>query len=245
MKKRLSKTDRLHCPRSTSSPPAGWFFAFWALCLALLLGAAPARAQGSFEQFFQAIRIDDVRTIQNLKARGFDLNTRSETLDPPLVAALRENALKVASYLIAQPEVNLDARNDKDENALMLAAIKGHLEQVNELIRRKAQVNKPGWTPLHYAASSASDRSPAIVALLLEHHAYIDASSPNHSTPLMLAAMYGDTRSVDVLLEAGADPRITNQLGLTAIDFAHRAGRPAVAEKVAAAIRALQPKGRW
>lgn len=213
--------------------------------MALLLAAGPARAQGSFDQFFQALKLNQVSTLENLKARGFDLNTRNESGEPPLVMALREGSLKVADYLIAQPEVQLDVRNDKDENALMLAAIKGNLEQVQALIRRKAQVNKPGWTPLHYAASSTSDRSPAIVSLLLEHHAYIDASSPNGSTPLMLAAMYGDARSTDILLEAGADPRLVNQIGLNAIDFAQRAGRPAVAEKIAAAIRALQPKGQW
>lgn len=241
----MSKTDTLPLSSATSSPPAGWFFAFWALCLGLLLSPATALGQGSFEQFFQAIKANDVRAIQALQARGFDLNTRNEALDPPLVLALRDNALQVASYLITQPGMDLDARNSKDENALMLASIKGHLQQVRELIQHKAQVNKPGWTPLHYAASSTQEHSATIVALLLEHHAYIDASSPNGSTPLMLAAMYGDVRSVDVLLEAGADARLTNQIGLTAIDFAHRAGRGTVAEKIAASIRAAQPKGRW
>lgn len=241
----MLKTDRFLLSRATSSLPAGWFFALWALCAALLFGAMPVRAQGSFDQFFQALKSNHVPTLENLKARGFDLNTRSESGEPPLLIALREGSLKAADYLIAQPELQVDARNEKDENALMLAAIKGHLAQVQALIRRKAQVNKPGWTPLHYAASSASDRSPATVALLLEHHAYIDASSPNGSTPLMLAAMYGDGRSVDILLEAGADPRLVNQLGLNAIDFAQRAGRSTVAEKIAGAIRALQPKGQW
>lgn len=241
----MSKTDSHRLPSTTSSLTAGWFFAFWLGVMGVLLAAFPAQAQGSFEQFFQAVKNDQVRTLEALKARGFDLNTRSEANDPPLVMALRENALQAANYLLAQPEVQVDARNGQDENALMIAAIKGHLDQVKTLIQRKAQVNKPGWTPLHYAASSTSNRSPAIVALLLEHHAYIDASSPNGSTPLMLAAMYGDARSVDILLEGGADPRITNQQGLNAIDFAQRVGREKVAEQIAAAIRALQPKGQW
>lgn len=241
----MSKSDPLCLPRTTSSPQAGWFFALWVLCALALLGAAPASAQGSFDRFFQALKLNHVPTLENLKSRGFDLNTRNESNEPPLLIALREDALKVADYLIAQPEVQLDARNNKDENALMIAAIRGHLAQVQALIARKAQVNKPGWTPLHYAASSTSDRSPAIVELLLEHHAYIDAASPNGSTPLMMAAMYGDARAVGILLEAGADPRIVNQAGLNAIDFAHRAGRLNEAEKIAAAIRALQPKGQW
>lgn len=243
----MLKTDPFGFRLTTSSPVASWFFAFWArtLVLAALAFVPPAWAQGSFEQFFQAIKIDNLRALQSLKARGFDLNTRSESNEPPLLIALREGSLQVASYLIAQPEQDLDARNGSDENALMLAAIKGHLEPLRALIERKAQVNKPGWTPLHYAASHAGAQAPAMVELLLEHHAYIDASSPNGSTPLMLAAMYGDARSVDVLLQAGADPRIVNQAGLNAIDFAQRAGRTSVAERIAAAVRALQPKGQW
>ena len=59
--------------------------------------------------------------------------------------------------------------------------------------------------------------------LLLENHAYIDAESPNGTTPLMMAAHYGTPAAVKLLLEAGADPTLKNQLGLTAIDFARRA----------------------
>ena len=102
----------------------------------------------------------------------------------------------------------------------MMAALKGHLDLVKKLIDRGADVNKPGWTPLHYAATSGH---LAIMELLLEHHAFIDAESPNGTTPLMMAAHYGTPAAVKLLLEAGADPTMKNQLGLTAIDFAHRA----------------------
>ena len=48
-----------------------------------------------------------------------------------------------------------------------------------------------------------------------------------------------------LLLEEGADPLIKNQLGLTAIDFARRAGRGSSAEIIAAFVRAQQPRGKW
>jgi ankyrin repeat protein len=60
---------------------------------------------------------------------------------------------------------------------------------------------------------------------LLENSAYIDAESPNGTTPLMMAAMYGSPESVKVLIQAGADLNIKNQLGLTALDFAVRGNR--------------------
>jgi len=108
--------------------------------------------------------------------------------------------------LIEWPKTQVEWRSDKDESPLMLAAIKGHVDLVNQLIAKDADVNKTGWTPLHYAAS----RGPrlAVIRILLEHSAYIDAESPNGSTPLMMAAMYGNAECVKMLLEAGADPTV-------------------------------------
>jgi ankyrin repeat protein len=74
--------------------------------------------------------------------------------------------------------------------------------------------------------------------LLLENHAYIDAASPNGSTPLMMAAMYGTVDAVKALLDAGADPLLKNGLGLTAIDFASQVQRDDVVNVIASAVRA-------
>ncbi|MCV4600843.1 ankyrin repeat domain-containing protein, partial [Escherichia coli] len=80
-----------------------------------------------------------------------------------------------------------------------------------KLISRGADVNKTGWTPLHYAASQEDVR---IVRLLLDHHAYIDAESPNKTTPLMMAARYGSEEIARHLLDEGADPTLRNERGL-------------------------------
>ena len=124
----------------------------------------------------------------------------------------------------------------------MLAALKGHTELAKKLVARGADVNKTGWTPLHYAATYGH---LDIMKLLIEQHAYIDAESPNKTTPLMMAAHYGTPAAVKLLLEEGADPSLKNQLGLTAIDFAHRANRKDAAELIASHVRSKQPKGKW
>jgi hypothetical protein len=51
--------------------------------------------------------------------------------------------------------------------------------------------------------------------------------------------------AVKLLLDAGADPMLKNDLGLTAIDFAPRANRAESAKLIAAFIRGRQPKGFW
>jgi ankyrin repeat protein len=197
---------------------------------------------GSYEDFFAAIRQDNAKVVTDLLRRGFDPNTPDPKGLPGLVLAVREPSLSVADVLIAWPKTNVEARTPQDESALMMAALKGHLALARQLIERGADVNKPGWTPLHYASTAGHVQ---LIELLLENHAYIDAESPNGSTPLMMAALYGTPAAVKLLLDEGADPGIRNQLGLTAIDFARRGERKDAVELIAGAIRSARPKGRW
>ncbi len=197
---------------------------------------------GSYEDFFIAIKRDDPATITALLSRGFDPNTRDPDGLPGLYLAVREPSLKAAEALIAWPKSNVEVRTLQDESPLMMAALKGHLDIARKLIAREADVNKTGWAPLHYAATNGH---VPVMRLLLDHHAYIDAESPNGTTPLMMAAHYGSPEAVKLLLEAGADPALKNKLGLTALDFAQRANRADAAGLIAAFVRARQPKGQW
>lgn len=209
--------------------------------LVVLIEFSFAKA-GSYEDYFAALQRDDVGAVQALLERGFDANTRDPEGQVGLYLALRQPSLRVAGLLLKWPQVDLDARNAQDENPLMMACLKGQLDWVLKLIERGADVNKPGWTPLHYAATSGHLK---IIEVLLEHHAYIDAASPNGTTPLMMAAMYSTPSTVKLLLESGADPLLKNALGLNAMDFARRAKNAESEELVAAFIRGRQPRGQW
>jgi len=193
------------------------FVVFSACWSASILASA-----GSYDDFFKAIQFDDVKTVRSLLQRGFDPNTVNPSGVAGLMLAVREPSLKVAELLTAWPQTKVEIRNEKDESVLMLAAIKGYLPLVTKLVEREADVNKPGWTPLHYAASGGH---VPVIHFLLEHSAYIDAESPNGTTPLMMAAMYGTPEAVKALIQAGADLHIQNSAGWTALDFATRANR--------------------
>lgn len=197
---------------------------------------------GSYEDFFVAIKQDDAATLTQLLRRGFDANTIDPKGQHGLNLAVQEPSLKAAQILLAWPKTNVNILNAHGESPLMMAALKGQLEIATALIKRDADVNKTGWAPLHYASTNGH---LAIMSLLLDNHAYIDAESPNGSTPLMMAAQYGTAAAVKLLLDAGADPLLKNQQGLTAIDFARRVSRTDAIELISAAVRKRQATGKW
>jgi ankyrin repeat protein len=196
------------------------------LLLAIVVCAASA---GSFDEFFIAIRNDNTSTLGDLLQRGFDPNTADEKGQPGLTLAMQEQSLRAAKLLLAQPGLNIDALNQAGESALMMAALKGEVAGAKLLLARGAKVNQSGWSALHYAATGPE---PELVRLLLEHGAEVDATAPNGTTPLMMAAQYGSEDSVRLLLEHGADPSRRNQRELSAADFAKLAGRDSLAGKV-------------
>lgn len=204
-----------------------------ALAAGLWMGAPLALAQsGDVADLFTAVVRDNGSTVARLLQKGVDPNVRDAKGQTPMVLALQQGNMNAFNALMASPRTNVEFRNSHDESPLMIAAIRGNHEAVVRLERQGAHVNKPKWTPLHYAASGTSDDQVRITDFLLEKHAFIDAQSPNGTTPLMIAAQYGTEGVVRLLIESDADPLMKNQLGMTAVDFAKRAGRDRLAAEL-------------
>lgn len=184
--------------------------------------------------FFRALGVDNVSTVNSLLAAGFDPNTLDEKGQTALYVALREESPKVVKALLAHPALKADHSNAVGETPLMMAALRGNIEAAADLIGKGAAVNRPGWTPLHYAASSPRT---AMVRLLLDNGAAIEAGSPNQTTPLMMASRYGTEEVANLLLARGASARARNDQALGAADFARLAGREALALKLEQALR--------
>lgn len=190
---------------------------------------APAVAfAGAYDDFFRAVKMDDAQVVKALLARGFDPNTiEEERGDTGMILAMREGSMKVFDVLLNAPDIDLEIGAKNGDTALMLACFKGHRRAVEALLQKGAEVNRPGWTPLHYAAAIGNND---IVKLLLDKSAYIDAESPNKTTPIMMAARGGHIYTVKLLLDEGADATLKNELGMSAIDFAEKFNHKDIAE---------------
>jgi uncharacterized protein len=182
------------------------------------------------EDYFIAVDRDDDRAVTALVAKGQDPNFRRADGQTALHVALRDESPKVFKALMALPKLDVNAMNTSGESPLMMAALRGNLEAAEALLARGARAQHDGWSPLHYAATGSE---PKLVGLLLARGAKLESLSPNKTTPLMMAARYGDERNVDVLLAQGASRQARNDKNLNAADFARLGGREKLAARLA------------
>ncbi|AMO99811.1 ankyrin repeat family protein [Collimonas arenae] len=196
--------------------------ALFLLMLLLALACLPSlgHADNGSDAFFKAIKLDDERGMKSLLAKGVNPNLvdkqRGET---GLMVALQEDSMKVFDVLINAQGIDLNLRARNGDTALMIASYKGKVAAVKALLDKEAEPNNTGWTALHYAAAIGNDE---IVQMLLDASAYIDAGSPNNTTPIMMAARAGKIMTVKLLLDSGADATLKNDVGMSAIDLARK-----------------------
>lgn len=192
--------------------------------------AAPALAMADpTSDFFRAVQMDDAGTVRSLLGKVDPNQPNPVGGEPALVLAVREGAMQVVDALLRNPGTQVDAPALNGNTALMMAAYKRNKPAAEALIAKGAAVNRPGWTPLHYAAASGDSD---IARLLLAHGARVDAQSPPASgkfTPLMMAAREGHEDTAVFLLGQGADPQLKNGEGLTAAGIARKADHAGIA----------------
>ena len=183
----------------------------------------------------------DAAKVKLLLAKGAKVNVRSKLgRTPLLIAAAYDGAVESARLMIIKG-ADVNARDESGVTVLNQAANVNNLEVARMLLAKGANVNiadNGGFTPLHGAATNAY-RGGALVKLLLEHGAAVNAKSDDtaevgfngpiaigHITPLMDAAQMGGYESVQALLKAGADPNAMDVRDANALVFAVTVDHP-------------------
>jgi glyoxylase-like metal-dependent hydrolase (beta-lactamase superfamily II) len=141
----------------------------------------------------------------------------AQTIDE---AALKGNLDKINELLTENPSL-LKAGNELEYTPLHYACQGGHLETVEFLICKGADVNAAninGETPLHYAAYMGHTD---VVKALMNNEAKINERNIQLNSPLHYAAYREKIGTMQSLLEGGADINAKNHNGYTPLDFAY------------------------
>lgn len=172
----------------------------------------------------EASIIGNAPIIDALLKAGADPNFRNMDGETPIMAAARSGHIDAVKELIAAgADVNAK-ENWGGQSAIMWAAALSQADMVKFLASKDADVNaqgkinqwprkviqeprpkdmnKGGFTPLHYAAREGC---ALCVQYLLDAHANPDSEDPDRETPLLLALenLHFDTAAV--LVKGGAD----------------------------------------
>lgn len=110
--------------------------------------------------------------------------------------------------------------NSSSQTALMFAAMGGHLDIIDILVKNKGNVrlkDREGRTALFWAAGG---NQPEAVELLLKLGAPPNDTDRQGTTALMIAARRGYEEVVRVLLAAKAEVNLTDHTGRTALMWA-------------------------
>jgi len=170
------------------------------------------------DEFYTAIRNNDLSRLESLIAGGADLNTRDRHQETPLMYAAYVGSLDAMKLLLGHG-ASVDAQSQSGATALIWAAT--DLAKVRLLIDHDANVNlatKRGRTALQVAAMS--DPSADIVKLLMEKGANLKAVDFLKTTPLRAATLGNDTETIRMLIEAGVDVNAADLPGISPLMMA-------------------------
>lgn len=142
----------------------------------------------------------DKELVIYLVEGGADIDAITHKKDTPLYAACQQGNKEVAAYLINQgASINLAGNNGY--TPLSIATEFGHNDLVAYLIENGASATTAtidvGHTPLHRAAEKGNRDA----VRLLQPHSLVDARDKEGWSPLHLAACWGHTEIVKLLID--------------------------------------------
>jgi ankyrin repeat protein len=190
--------------------------------VAACLLSAPAICAVTSDDWYTAIRTDDLTKLADLAGQPGSINLKDDRGMTPLMYAAVTGS-PAAMKLLIDRGADVNARNAFDSTALMWSAT--DMEKVRMLVEHGADVNavsKGGRTALLIAAMS--DHSASIVKLLISKGANIKAVDKGKMTSLLAAAQGCDPETVRLMVDAGLDVNAADKAGFTPLILAVESG---------------------
>jgi uncharacterized protein len=170
-------------------------------------GANPkAKRWGGETALMRAAQYSDTMTIHLLLSKGLDINENPWGFTPLMYAARSANWPAIFCLLNNGADANIP--DPTNMTILLWAAEQNNLEAVKTLVKKTKNINTvdslAGMTPLMWAAYNEHD-NPQIIQILLDNGAQVNIKAKNGSTALSWAMKKGNTATVALLKQAGAE----------------------------------------
>ena len=189
------------------------------LAFAMLVSVGPLSAASDVsDEFYSAIRNNNLARLESLIQGGADVNTRDRHSETPLMYAAYVGSLD-AMKLLLKDGASVDAQSQSGATALIWSAT--DFAKVRLLIDHGANVNlatKRRRTALLVAAMS--DPSAEIVKLLIDKGADPKATDFLKTTSLRAATLGNDTETIRILIDAGVDVNAADLPGISPLMMA-------------------------
>jgi ankyrin repeat protein len=166
---------------------------------------------------------------------GANLNVVDSGETALMKAVSIEDVRLVQLLISAGAKVNIQDRGD---TAYSRAAVLGNQKLKEILLEAGADPTigvahyKKEWGEQAFFQAAADGRVDVVEVMLSNGTATVNMTNSYKATALMRAH---DERMVDVLIRAGADVNLRNEIGFTALMWASAAGRASIVEKLIAA----------
>lgn len=206
-----------------------------------------------------AVKLNHQEAVDYLcQQPGIALNARDETGQTPLMLAVRNGNYEVVGSLCAQKRTDINATDKSGKTALLLSIQSSNIAIMQALLENGAQVGGAGDTLYNspFYAAIAGDRTlensqplscnEELLGLLLTYGANPDQIIDcQHSLrPLHIAAHFGKTSAIDLLVAHGANPRSRNDRRATPMHFAALSQKEGAMKRLLAhGATLLEPRG--
>ncbi|KLI46273.1 ankyrin [Brachyspira hyodysenteriae] len=180
-----------------------------------------------------AVKNNDIIALNTLIKEGVNPNFVDENGYTPLHLAVINNNLDTVEALLKYKDINKEAKLPYKATLnnwylggatpLIVAAYVGNADIVYTLIEAgcdiRARDDIDGAMPIHVASANGND--DAVILLLEKDKTLVNEADKNgNDTPLHWAAMKDKPSTINVLLKYGADTKIQNSDGNTALHYA-------------------------
>jgi ankyrin repeat protein len=184
--------------------------------------------------------------IKTLIELGADPNRpAADGMTPLIAAAMRDHVPSIK--MLVEKGADVEQPGPQGYRPLALAIAESKYEAAKALMENGADVSgasgTDGLTPLMLVAAQTgpaegsrfvpgSTRPSDIARGLIDRGAEVNAQSKGGVTALMIAATHNSAPMIGLLMDAGADPSIKNNIGLTAADVAEKNGNLEAAQAI-------------